>query len=424
MNVTLLLRMVQKIGNSLIAFSPVLTRMSVAQIYGTGFTPSLKKTMALAGLMSLASVGAYASTKSAAEGEVNTPVEALIPMAKDYVNKYKSRIDADQSGTINNNEELNYLLTGTASNSIEDLITEDINKKLAEKDADKIFTTFMTTENIEQAQRNTEILNSCMDVISFTYDNIIERYGEIPKYMDSILVHLNDIEKYIKYLNFETTNNFTVNDEKVILNNLKEILIFLEEASENISDVSKIYKNITGSLFIPAIEQFEKFENAINHVNNQESVIITKDALITKRQVEEEVIDAINEVETTKPKFRVFKKQFGDLKENDIKLLQTLLEKQTEYTADSISSAEEQAASKELLKELVANASPMTRNAILELAEEQYKPENDPTGIVDISAGALSKMCFDLTGKQLAKPREGLNIVKSAEGTVQKVIVQ
>ena len=67
-------------------------------------------------------------------------------------------------------------------------------------------------------------------------------------------------------------------------------------------------------------------------------------------------------------------------------MLQTLLDKQTEFNEDGKSSAEEQAASKDLLNKLVENATPMTRNYIIKLAEEQYKPENDPTGIKDVKS--------------------------------------
>lgn|GEM_PF-2456020 len=413
MNVTLLLRMVQKIGNSLIAFSPVLTRMSVVQIYGTGFTPSLKKTMALAGLMALASTGAYALTKSAAEGEVNTPVEALIPMAKEYV--ANNNIDADSSATINNSEELAKLLSGTLSGSIEELTSEDISKKLAEKDADKIFTTFMTTNNSEQAKNNTDILNAGIKNISETYDNISTSLSDVLQIASRVDTDLGVIKHTLETYG----NNLSIKNYKTILSNLKDFKTDKEVIKPLLDNFNNAYKTITGQDFPNISKQKELMSYSV-------------DAQIAKVETGSIPIEqAITEIEDIYPQFKditngyfVLSNQYENLKENDIALLQMLLQQQAKFAEDGKSSAEEQAVSKELLKELVENASPMTRNYIIKLAEEQYKPENDPTGIVDISAGALSKMCFDLTGKQLAKPREGLNIVKSAEGTVQKVIVQ
>ncbi len=396
--------MVQKIGNSLI------------EIYGTGFTPSLKKTMALAGLMSLASVGAYASTKSAAESEVNTPVEALIPMAKDYV--ANNNIDADSSATINNSEELARLLSGTLSGSIEELTSEDISKKLAEKDADKIFTTFMTTNNPEQAKNNTDILNAGMNTISDTYKNI--------------QLDLTKADAFMRYLHapLEQCIRLTVAVNKAIeegdidtalgcldmrTNNHKEVISYYQEAIDTLGNVNTTYKDITGQDYTLLLHQKERLENAKQYL---EEVVWDEEGINKVQGYLDECAQAKSELE-----YQLLP-QIKNLKENDLALLKMLQQQQAKFNEDGKSSAEEQAASKELLKGLVENASPMTRNYIIKLAEEQYKPENDPTGIVDISAGALSKMCFDLTGKQLAKPREGLNIVKSAEGTVQKVIVQ
>lgn len=197
MNVTLLLRMVQKIGNSLIAFSPVLTRMSVAQIYSTGFTPSLKKTMALAGLMSLTSVGAYAANR--ATTEVDTPIESLIPMAQDFIKN--NNVDLNNDRVINYKDDKELLLTGTLSNSIEDLTTEVINKKLADEDAEKIFTTFMATNNQEQIEKNINTLSSSKNYISETYDQIIRNMDSISSSLDSTDSHLVDLIIKIYYAN-------------------------------------------------------------------------------------------------------------------------------------------------------------------------------------------------------------------------------
>lgn len=416
MNVTLLLRMVQKIGNSLIAFSPVLTRMSVAQIYGTGFTPSLKKSMALAGLMSLASVGAYASTKSAAEGEVNTPVEALIPMAKEYV--ANNNIDADSSATINNSEELAKLLSGTLSGSIEELTSEDISKKLAEIDAEKIFTTFMTTNNAEQAEKNKEILNAGINTISATYKNIQDGFKQIADFEDELIPPLEGLPKQCKNISRALEEG---EDIDIILSRIdsrtkaiEKVLSSYQKIIDELGNINTEYKNITNQDYTPVLQQKEQVENTKQVFEN---IVFDEEGL---SKINKDLEDA----KTARDQISTLKEQYTNLKENDLALLKKLLQQQTEFNEDGKSSAEEQAASKELLKGLVENATPMTRNYIIKLAEQEYKPENDPTGIVDISAGALSKMYFDLTGKQLAKPREGLNIVKSAEGTVQKVIVQ
>ncbi|MCR5362774.1 MAG: hypothetical protein K6E73_12325 [Bacteroidales bacterium] len=415
MNVTLLLRMVQKIGNSLIAFSPVLTRMSVAQIYGTGFTPSLKKSMALAGLMSLASVGAYASTKSAAEGEVDTPIESLIPMAQDFIKN--NNVDLNNDRVINYKDDKELLLTGTLSNSIEDLTTEVINKKLANEDAEKIFTTFMATNNQEQIEKNINTLSSSKNYISETYDQLIRNMDSISSSLDSTDSHLVDLIIKIYYAK---EMDVELKQEAVYI--LEKLQSDLLKTCISLKNVNEEYRNITTQNFTPILDNIEVFESHLSPIEQQIQKIDT--ISVIKDQVTTEMVNFDETVRFAKEEFSIYPKLYANQKENDIKLLETLLEKQAKFAEDGKSSAEEQAVSKELLKELVEKASPMTRNNIIKLAEEQYKPENDPTGIVDISAGALSKMCFDLTGKQLAKPREGLNIVKSAEGTVQKVIVQ
>lgn len=154
------------------------TTMKRNSFFG-GHVPSFMSPCAciIAGLMALASTGAYASTKSTAEGEVNTPVEALIPMAKHSVGYLG--IDTDYSHTINNEYEMNELLAATTSNSLEDIISDKVNKKVSESDTEKMFTTFITTNNLEQVERNIEILNSSMDRISVTYDKIIEGVSNV-----------------------------------------------------------------------------------------------------------------------------------------------------------------------------------------------------------------------------------------------------
>ena len=383
-----------------------------------GHAPSFKSLSAssLAGLMSLASVGAYASTKSAAEGEVNTPVEALIPMAKEYV--ANNNIDADSSATINNSEELAKLLSGTLSGSIEELTSEDISKKLAEKDADKIFTTFMTTNNSEQAQNNTDILNAGMNTISETYKNIQNGFKQIADFVDELIPPLEGIPKQCENISRALEEG---EDIDIILSRIdsrtkaiEEVLSSYQKIIDELGNINTEYKNITNQDYTPVLQQKEQVENTKQVFEN---IVFDEEGL-------SKINKDLEEAKTARDQISTLKEQYTNLKENDIALLQMLLQQQAKFNEDGKSSAEEQAASKDLLKGLVENASPMTRNYIIRLAEEQYKPENDPTGIVDISAGALSKMCFDLTGKQLAKPREGLNIVKSAEGTVQKVIVQ
>ena len=105
-------------------------------------------------------------------------------------------------------------------------------------------------------------------------------------------------------------------------------------------------------------------------------------------QIIAELFEANTQAQKTIRLFRILKVQYENLKENDINFIQALLKKQTEFNEDGKSSAEEQAASKDLLNKLVENATPMTRNYIIKLAEEQYKPENDPTGINDVNTSA------------------------------------
>ena len=343
-----------------------------------GHAPSFKSLSAssLAGLMSLASVGAYASTKSAAEGEVNTPVEALIPMAKDYV--ANNNIDADSSLTINNSEELAKLLSGTLSGSIEELTSEDISKKLAEKDADKIFTTFMTTNNSEQAKNNTDILNAGMNTISETYKKIQDGFkqtDDFMMYLNPPMEQLIPLNELFDYYMSEDDENKAFKTFMKMEENLEIVKSYYQKAIDKLENVNATYKNITGQDDALVLQQKERLENAKQYL---EEVVWNEEGINKLQGYSDECSQAQSELE-----YQLLP-QLKNLKENDTKLLQTLLDKQTEFNEDGKSSAEEQAASKELLNKLVENATPMTRNYIIKLAEEQYKPENDPTGIEDV----------------------------------------
>ena len=347
-----------------------------------GHAPSFKSLSAssLASLMSLASVGAYASTKSAAEGEVNTPVEALIPMAKDYV--ANNNIDADSSATINNSKELAKLLSGTLSNSIEELTSEDISKKLAEKDADKIFTTFMTTNNSEQAKNNTDILNAGMNTISETYKNIQNGF----KQTDDFMMYLNPPLEQCIGLTVAVNKAIEEGDIDTALdaldtrtNNHKEVISYYQEAIDTLGNVNTTYKDITGQNYTLLLHQKERLENAKQYL---EEVVWDEEGINKVQGYLDECARAKSELN-----YHLLP-QIKNLKENDIALLQTLLDNQIKFNEDGKSSAEEQAASKDLLNKLVENASPMTRNYIIRLAEEEYKPENDPTGIEDVNTSA------------------------------------
>ncbi|MBE6331891.1 MAG: hypothetical protein E7070_06265 [Bacteroidales bacterium] len=334
----------------------------------------------IAGLMALASTGAYASTKSAAEGEVNTPVEALIPMAKEYV--ANNNIDADSSATINNSEELAKLLSGTLSGSIEELTSEDISKKLAEKDADKIFTTFMTTNNPEQAKNNTDILNAGMNTISDTYKNIqldLTKADAFMRYLHAPLEQCIDFCEMIKVLIERGDTKTAVSLIHSRKDNLEEVKSYYQEAIDTLENVNTIYKDITGQNYTILLQQKERLENAKQYL---EEVVWDEEGINKVQGYLDECAQAQSELE-----YQLLP-QIKNLKENDIALLKMLLQQQAKFAEDGKSSAEEQAASKELLNKLVENASSMTRNYIIKLAEEQYKPENDPTGIKDVNTSA------------------------------------
>ncbi|MCR5360482.1 MAG: hypothetical protein K6E73_00540 [Bacteroidales bacterium] len=353
-----------------------------------GHVPSFMSPCAciIAGLMSLASVGAYASTKSAAEGEVNTPVEALIPMAQDYVNKYY--VDTDKSATINTDQELNSLLAGTVSNSILDLTADNIRNILTDNSDEKIFTTFMTTDNQEQVQKNITVLNSSINQISETYDKMIQNYDATIEDMNSVIEFLSDLKTFFQSTSFTTIGevNNDIDNEIMIQDKLSLTAVRLESVKSKIENIGKAYLSLTDNTYGPAEEQIKQLKNEILSIQKQ------KEAAMVGQTPRDQIIDELFEANTQAQKtirlFRILKVQYENLKENDINFIQALLKKQTEFNEDGASSAEEQAASKELLNKLVENASPMTRNYIIKLAEEQYKPENDPTGINDVNTSA------------------------------------
>ena len=177
-------------------------------------------------------------------------------------------------------------------------------------------------------------------------------------------------------------------DADNVISKLYEIEATIKAIANRLFDISQEYKNITEQDFLPMLKQQENLKGYISYIENQIAKLKNSSVEVNYDLLGEVEIALFDFTDASISNASPLKDLYNKLKEDDIKLLQTLLDKQTEFSADSISSEEEQAASKELLKELVDNASPMTRNYIIKLAEEQYKPENDPTGIKDVNTSA------------------------------------
>ena len=337
-------------------------------------------------------------------------IKSLIAMAQDYVET--RGVDRDNSGTINNDRELNLLLAGTGASTIEDLTAEDIHKKVVERDTEKIFTTFMATENQEQAAKNMEILKSNIKTISDTYDSLLHGFDNVFKLMSSSELLLKEL---ICIFN-DNEGNFEQEATDEVVRQLENFCVITAETQRELYEINDIYKQTTGQDF-PPIQQKVKFFDVV-FVRVQQQIDKIKNGSVSIEQAKQEIEEFIMQIRTALKDAYDLEKQYENQRQNDIHFCKVLLERQMVFASDDSYKADKQDYSRDLLAELIDKTSPMTRNYIIQQAEDAYRPENDPTGISQNNATSNIKRSTYKTQTEIYKLNGNNVIVYDYSGRV------
>lgn len=314
---------------------------------------------------------------------VDVSIDSLISMARKYIEN--RGVDKDKSGTINNTTELNMLLAGTGASSIEDLTTADIHKKVVERDTEKVFTTFMATENHEQAKKNIELLSDSIVTISKTYDNLLAGFDTISKLMQVSAAHLDDLKNTFRQ------GDFGQEAVDKVVDKLENFSIVLMQTIKELDRIGEDYCNTTGQEFSPILQKGKFLRTAYARI--QEQIEKVKSGSVPMEQVMNEIDEGIVQIVAALKDTVELRYQYEKQKKQDINFCEDLLERQMKFDSDNNNRADNQAMSKELLSILISETSPMTRNLVIKRAEVAYSPENDPTttGINQNSAASNVK---------------------------------
>ena len=314
---------------------------------------------------------------------VDVSIDALIKVARDYVDK--ANVDTDESGSINTGRELNRLLAGTGATSIEELTLDNIRQKMVECDTEKVFTTFMTTENKEQAQRNIKVLEYSIKKIHETYDNLLKGFVCISDFMNVLAKQLTMFEDIFNEGNFGQGAVDKVVDR---LNAFRKTNLMI---IDQLFEINQEYKKTTGQDFEPILQKSEHLQ--IADILIREQIDKIQNGVVPIEQAKDEILKGYHQCCDALDDTYQLMEQYENQKKKDKSLLAELLEHQKVFLDDDSDNAGEQVWSKEMLQAFVENASPMTRNFVIQQAEMEYNPENDPTttGINQISAASKIK---------------------------------
>ncbi len=307
-----------------------------------------------------------------------TEISKLTAFAQNYIKS--ANIDENNNGIIEDGRELNRLLAGTTSNSIEDLTVESIKQKVLENDTEKIFTAFMTEKGLKNATRPyreylsrvTDVINSCRNNISSTIVSTQNNFKSINSNVKQ-LVHM-----------LEKSSDISSNTVKFYLKNIKIGLNTLEESvqqqsffgnwylyCEDKDDYTPQYKKTEGLYECNLSQHLEFVQNLkaeINALNEDE--INADEYLPVLKNLSEQINSALDDYDKMVT-------HYCDTLQNDENIVIELQKKQSQFMADGVSSEEEKGEAKELLGELIEQVSPWSRELLLQQAEVSYKYDKD-----------------------------------------------
>lgn len=304
---------------------------------------------------------------------VDVSIKSLIQMAQKYVEN--AHVDTDRSGTINTDKELSKLLTGTGAASIEELTVENIAQKIRERDTEKVFTAFITTDNQEKANTNEKFLTKTRQNVKIGYEALLNACCET-----QVLI-MEKIETLYQ-MKDNLTNPDVSNDDK--MKTLEEYIILSEQLLSVLDLLNDRYKNAMGQN-IPQIEQYrvsmmeniDKLSNVYNQLKDDPGLM---DSFKAKtKQIEGFIQDTQAKFEEILMNMDELKEQYQAQKEVDENFIKELIKLQHEENV-----APEMA--KNYLQVMIDNVSPAARNIVIKYAEMTYEP-NTPSDVDNVAQG-------------------------------------
>lgn len=333
---------------------------------------------------------------------VDVSIKSLIQMAQKYVEN--AHVDTDRSGTINTDKELSRLLTGTGAASIEELTGENITQKIRERETEKVFTAFITTDNPEKANMNQKLLMETLENVKNGYDALLDVCDETK------MLIMQKIETLYQ-MKDNLTNPDVSNDDK--MKTLEKYIMLSEQLLCELDLVNKKYKNAMGQ-DIPQIKQYsksmmeniDKLSNAYNQLKDDPGVM---DSLkpITK-QIEGFIQDTQAKFEEISMNTDELKEQYQAQKEVDENFILELMTLQHEDNVDP-------EMAKNYLQAMIDNVSPAARNIVIKYAEMTYEP-NTPSGVDNVAQGNSIKRSSYRTSAEIYTLRGNDVIVSDYSG--------
>lgn len=304
-------------------------------------------------------------------------IQNLINVAKNYINK--ANVDKNNNGVIEK-DEVSKLLAGTLASSIDDLTIDNIHQKMLDKDTEKIFTAFMTDKSIqEDGNSDKNYLEEAKNKVESDYNRFIKVTEDVTNNLQEIQSNINGISEALK-----SNNGDCVQPTDEQLNNTADAMLNIR------SKILEIMSKLNGQYNSETIEQhYETMLNMCDKLLKQIDRAQKQAGGNWPKNYNSEYINEIDsikeQISNTISDIKGLNSQYKEQKELDLNLLDKLSQCQKDFVEDGIASDDEKEKSKELLKELIEQTSPMTRKIVVQAAENAYngvegiyEPETQP----------------------------------------------
>ena len=313
--------------------------------------------------------------------DFNTDIQNIIPVARNYINK--ANIDKNKNGLIDKNE-VSKLLAGTLATSIEDITFDNIHQKMLNNDTEKVFTAFMTDKSMQRNENNSEnYLDNAQSKIESNYNRLIKVNDKVIGNLEQVQSDIAEISAILK-----TNNNRPMltdkqlNDTSAKLFNARSTILEIMNTLNGQYD-SRVTQQQHDTLVIMSEKLLHQIDLAQKQATGNWPKHYNAECINDIYSVEEQVKSAISDVQSLNA-------QYKEQKELDLNLLDKLSQCQKRFAEDGVASDEEKQESKELLKELIEQTSPMARNIVIQAAENAYNPSDDYEPTMPIEPDELS----------------------------------
>lgn len=313
----------------------------------------------------------------------NYDVQNLIPMAKKYIGN--ANVDKNNNGNIDSGE-VGKLLAGTLASSVEDLSYNNIYQKILENDTEKIFTAFMTNQDILGNTVNSEnFFTNAKNKVGSKYDLLIQATDDISQNLSNIQ---NDIASITGIFEKARSNGSDMPSS----NDLNQVSQKIVNVRSEIMAIKNTIKNHYNS---PASQQqlktlddmcdtlLAQFDRTQKQAGSEWPRAHCNEYLEQVHSIEEQISSAVTDLGT-------LNSQYKEQKMLDVDMIDKLSKSRDEFIEDGVSSTDEQEQSKQLLKELIEQASPFARKSVLSAIEkasgkddENYPTHTEPTPLPD-----------------------------------------